>query len=230
MPYVCQIGYHKDGVETVGLIGTGTIWKYDALQRKGTILTAWHVIVEALERGEVNLDRGWLVLYFLNHPEPSARRIMLDAPGRITFEKVSGYTKKEKDGNLTAPRSSKHDRAQQLDCGMLHFMLPSEAEWDVFTSQIANPIPRGSILEEDNPNKNPAKLRFVNIIQHVAEKPKTISLRGRLVDLSQECAYYRYDSDTRGGCSGAPVFNDDWQWIGIHQGGLEYDCAASRRH
>jgi endonuclease G len=56
----------------------------------------------------------------------------------------------------------------------------------------------------------------VNIIQHPGGGPKRIALRNNLV-YSAEYPLLHYYTDTLGGSSGSPVFNDSWQVIGLHR-------------
>lgn len=137
------------------MIGTGTIWRYFAKQRICTVLTAMHVVSEALEQGDVKAKRGWLTLHFLHHAE-GGQSLLLDAANLIEYEEVSGFAKIEKGGNLTAPRASADDPARKLDCALLHFRFPEGKEWDDFASLIREPIPTGRIAASDNPTANPA--------------------------------------------------------------------------
>jgi S1-C subfamily serine protease len=59
----------------------------------------------------------------------------------------------------------------------------------------------------------------VNVIHHANGERARISIRAnRLVD--QDDDWLRYTSDTRHGSSGSPVFNDQWEMIGLHHGGI----------
>jgi V8-like Glu-specific endopeptidase len=59
----------------------------------------------------------------------------------------------------------------------------------------------------------------VNVIHHPAGERKRVSLRdNRLVAMDD--LWLRYESDTREGSSGAPVFNDQWELIALHHGGV----------
>ncbi len=61
-------------------------------------------------------------------------------------------------------------------------------------------------------------LGFVaNIVQHPNHAPKKVGLRNNAVyDIDSKQLYYF--TDTMGGSSGAPVFDDDWRVIAIHTG------------
>jgi endonuclease G, mitochondrial len=60
---------------------------------------------------------------------------------------------------------------------------------------------------------------YVNIIQHPAGEPKQLALReNRVVDLLPD--FLQYMTDTAPGSSGAPVFNDQWELVGLHHSGV----------
>jgi endonuclease G, mitochondrial len=60
---------------------------------------------------------------------------------------------------------------------------------------------------------------YVNIIQHPAGEPKQLALReNQVVDLLEDFLHYR--TDTAPGSSGAPVFNDQWELVGLHHSGV----------
>lgn len=55
----------------------------------------------------------------------------------------------------------------------------------------------------------------VTIIQHPQSGPKQVALRSnRVVEI--EGHFVRYETDTKGGSSGSPVFNDQWQVVALH--------------
>ena len=57
----------------------------------------------------------------------------------------------------------------------------------------------------------------MNIIQHPEGRSKKIAIRNNLVTHSTETEL-RYFTDTMGGSSGAPVFNDSWEVVALHRG------------
>ncbi|MET7486302.1 serine protease [Streptomyces sp. NPDC005538] len=63
------------------------------------------------------------------------------------------------------------------------------------------------------------KAEALNVIHHPGGERKRLSIRdNRLV--SQDEKWLRYTSDTRHGSSGAPVFNDQWEMVALHHGGV----------
>ena len=59
----------------------------------------------------------------------------------------------------------------------------------------------------------------VSIIQHPNGEPKQIAVReNQLVDITE--AYLHYETDTCRGSSGAPVYNDQWELVGLHHSGV----------
>jgi V8-like Glu-specific endopeptidase len=59
----------------------------------------------------------------------------------------------------------------------------------------------------------------LNVIHHPAGERKRMSIRfNRMV--AEDDLWVRYESDTREGSSGAPVFNDQWELVALHHGGV----------
>jgi endonuclease I/V8-like Glu-specific endopeptidase len=60
---------------------------------------------------------------------------------------------------------------------------------------------------------------YLNIIQHPNGEPKQIALReNQLIDLPEN--FLQYQTDTAPGSSGSPVFNDQWEVVGLHHSGV----------
>lgn len=59
----------------------------------------------------------------------------------------------------------------------------------------------------------------LNVIHHPGGQRKRASIRfNRMV--AEDDLWLRYESDTREGSSGAPVFNDQWEMVALHHGGV----------
>lgn len=67
----------------------------------------------------------------------------------------------------------------------------------------------------------------ITVIQHPNGRPKQIALRdNRLLSIGPD--HLTYESDTAPGSSGAPVFNDSWQVVGLHHSGVPRKDAQGR--
>src|SRR6185295_4321810 len=68
---------------------------------------------------------------------------------------------------------------------------------------------------------------YMNIIQHPNGEPKQLALRdNQFVDLLDNFLHYK--TDTAPGSSGSPVFNDQWEIIGLHHSGVPLRDANGR--
>jgi endonuclease G, mitochondrial len=61
----------------------------------------------------------------------------------------------------------------------------------------------------------------VNIVQHPGGLPKMVALRNNLLTHRTDRTLL-YETDTQGGSSGAPVFNDEWELIALHHWGQPF--------
>ena len=67
----------------------------------------------------------------------------------------------------------------------------------------------------------------LNIIQHPNGEPKQLALReNKFIDLLDN--FLHYETDTAPGSSGSPVFNDQWEIVGLHHSGVPRRDAAGR--
>jgi endonuclease G len=68
---------------------------------------------------------------------------------------------------------------------------------------------------------------YLNVIQHPNGEPKQLALReNRLIDLLPD--FLHYETDTAPGSSGSPVFNDQWEVVGLHHSGVPKMDAQGR--
>jgi endonuclease I/V8-like Glu-specific endopeptidase len=60
---------------------------------------------------------------------------------------------------------------------------------------------------------------YVTIVQHPNGQPKQIALReNQIIDILEN--FLHYSTDTAPGSSGSPVFNDQWEVVGLHHSGV----------
>jgi V8-like Glu-specific endopeptidase len=69
--------------------------------------------------------------------------------------------------------------------------------------------------------------QWINIIQHPNAEPKQLAMReNRLVDMPDD--FLHYVTDTAPGSSGAALYNDRWEVIGLHHSGVPAKDAVGR--
>ena len=68
---------------------------------------------------------------------------------------------------------------------------------------------------------------LLNIVQHPNGEPKQLAMReNQLVDLLDKFLHYK--TDTAPGSSGSPVFNDQWEIVGLHHSGVPHKDKSGR--
>jgi len=72
------------------------------------------------------------------------------------------------------------------------------------------------------PNASYALKQFLNIVQHPAGRRKELALQENLIT-NIYSAKIRYTTDTEGGSSGSPVFNNGWDLVAIHHAAGEWN-------
>jgi len=63
------------------------------------------------------------------------------------------------------------------------------------------------------------KAEVVNVVHHPGGDRKRLSIRENRI-VAEDDLWVRYTSDARRGSSGAPVFNDQWEMVALHHGGI----------
>jgi endonuclease G len=111
---------------------------------------------------------------------------------------------------------------------------PADDGLDFTLVAVAPTGERGADLEPFGWNRamegdDPVLVRqYVNIIQHPQGRPKQVALRdNQVIDLLDDFLHYR--ADTEPGSSGAPVFNDYWELVGLHHSGVPRRDPATKR-
>lgn len=113
-----------------------------------------------------------------------------------------------------------------------HVGLQGQTEWRNFKAKLAE-SPVGdldfALLQLDAPlNVPPVTLstqaawvkQAANILQHPGGAELQVALRNNAILYVQPNRLY-YVTDTAGGSSGSPIFDDDWRVIGLHRAGME---------
>ncbi|MDZ8035995.1 trypsin-like peptidase domain-containing protein [Nostoc sp. DedSLP04] len=65
-----------------------------------------------------------------------------------------------------------------------------------------------------------AKGEMIHSIHHPEGQPRQVSLRENRLTALQDM-WLHYETDTQQGSSGAPLYNNQWEIVGIHHGGVE---------
>ncbi|WP_147198731.1 DNA/RNA non-specific endonuclease [Pantoea sp. CCBC3-3-1] len=149
-------------------------------------------------------------LFITNHhllPEPSAQ-------GVITVQ--FGYRQSETgeiiDGRLytvDADRFWLTSPTEEYDCTLI-------ALGEAVNGSGEAPLP----LSLNDRNDKHALGINLNLIHHPGGAPQQITLRNNAL-LARHEQFLHYEADSEGGSSGAPVFNDGWQLVALHHGGVE---------
>ncbi|MHC5759989.1 trypsin-like peptidase domain-containing protein [Nostoc sp.] len=80
-----------------------------------------------------------------------------------------------------------------------------------------------TLIETNNIDGDP-----IHMIEHPGGRPKQVVVfNNRLVQIYKNCL--EYDTDAEPGSSGSPLFNTDWQVVGIHQAALLDEKSNSRK-
>jgi hypothetical protein len=129
---------------------------------------------------------------------------------------------------------STHDRAWVRFGYKINFDCRSRSQGERFELDIAQPMKRGGgmlpdfivlrIVEMDakRPRWPLAKVPInagqkIRMIHHPGGRPAEVSEPGRLLHV--DSAYFLHDIPADDGSSGAPIFSETWDLVGLHRGG-----------
>ena len=165
---------------------------------------------DGMPKGSGFLIHGGLLV--TNHhllPQPPA-------PGRMSVQFGWRRTEEGKleDGvtfSLDADRFWLTSPTSELDCTIV-------ALGELASGSGAAPQP---VALNDRNDKHALGISL-NLIHHPNGAPQQITLRNNAL-LARHEQLLHYAADTDGGSSGAPVFNDSWQLVALHHGGVESD-------
>jgi endonuclease G len=159
-----------------------------------------------------NYATGFLVSPWLfmtnNHVLPD-RQAAEDADVTFRYEEDErGRISRSRPVRLAPDRFFMTSTEKKLDCTIVAVEeVDGRAPGEVF----------GSIVLDGRTGKmlvgNP-----VNIVQHPDGRPRQIAVRNNLLMRIEDPRFLIYETDTEGGSSGAPVFNDRWELVALHKG------------
>jgi len=165
---------------------------------------------DGIPKGSGFLTHGGL--FMTNHhllPQPPEQ-------GRVTVQ--FGWRRTETgeldDGvtfNVDAQRFFLTSPTDELDCTLVALAEPIGG-----SSEMPQPI-----ALNDRNDKHALGINL-NLIHHPGGAPQQITLRNNAL-LARHQQLLHYAADTDEGSSGAPVFNDGWQLVALHHGGVESD-------
>jgi hypothetical protein len=159
-----------------------------------------------------DLGTGWVLtptLLITNHHVVAARGDLEPAPAQTDFEQQAagvlalfGYDQKSAQGV-----EATFEGAVAADDTLDYAILRAEKT-----------LPAPPLRLASDPVSSPGEgVIPVNIIQHPDGRPKRAAIRNNLVyEATPELL--QYFTDTRGGSSGSPVFDDRWRVVGLHLG------------
>jgi hypothetical protein len=109
--------------------------------------------------------------------------------------------------------------SRELDFALLELADPKPARDPLVLSAAAPAAPKTGLTEIANIIQHPGKRKGAAGFVDDGRKsdPKKIGLRNNAIWKVQPDLLY-YFTDTRGGSSGAPVFNDEWRVMAVHTG------------
>ncbi|WP_410516300.1 DNA/RNA non-specific endonuclease [Pantoea allii] len=191
------------------IIGTNDLLPVSFLQQGLRAAKAVALVREdGVPKGSGFLTHG--NLFVTNHhllPDPAAS-------GRITLQ--FGYRQGEADEliqgrlySVDAERFWLTSPTDAFDCTLV-------ALGEALNDSAENPLP----LALNDRNDKHALGISLNLIHHPAGAPQQITLRNNAL-LARHEQFLHYEADSEGGSSGAPVFNDGWQLVALHHGGVE---------
>lgn len=112
----------------------------------------------------------------------------------------------------------------RLDPATLLLSSPwNELDYVLVAVEPRDLVSREHSISEYGYNRLAADLGKINkgepvfIIQHPEGQPKVVIVQGnRLIERRDDSPYLAYEADTESGSSGSPVFNQQWEVIGLH--------------
>ncbi|QDT03100.1 Exfoliative toxin B precursor [Rubripirellula lacrimiformis] len=128
-----------------------------------------------------------------------------------------GFHELDRDGNLSTPTKFNFDASQlffadeDLDVAIVAIGSRESGNINLGELPIMRLVPdTGVVITGER----------LNVVQHPAGEPKQVALRDNTVIAIPDETFLHYRADTKRGSSGSPVFNDEWQLVGLHHSGV----------
>ncbi len=195
---------------------------YESVLERNNLLPAWFLEL-GVERAravcKLSADgvdfRGrpgqWVGTGFLVAPD-----ILLTNHHVLNTREVAAAAKCTFNYQLDAEGNTLPTKTFRLDPARLFLTSPAAGGLDLtFVGVQGRPGDEFGIVPLDRSSFKVVRGEYANIIQHPDGEPKQVCIQENQI-VQDDLLLVHYASDTLGGSSGSPVFNNEWQLIALH--------------